>query len=51
VAENLNVVPLSSSVIFINNTSHVTIGTIMKVFIAFKATVNIGIEKREIIFA
>lgn len=30
-----------------NNTSNVTIGTIMKVFDALKATVNFRIEKRE----
>lgn len=32
-----------------NNTSNVTIGTIMKVFDALKATVNFRIEKREAI--
>lgn len=30
-----------------NNTSNVTIGTIMKVFDALKATVNFRVEKRE----
>jgi len=34
-----------------NNTSNVTIGTIMKVFDALKATVNFRIEKRESISA
>ena len=34
-----------------NNTSNVTIGTIMKVFDALKATVNFRIEKREAISA
>jgi len=34
-----------------NNTSNVTIGTIMKVFNALKATVNFRIEKQETITA
>jgi DNA-binding XRE family transcriptional regulator len=32
-----------------NNTSNVTIGTILKVFNALKATVNFRIEKQEVI--
>lgn len=34
-----------------NNTSNVTIGTIMKVFNALKATVNFSVEKQEPLIA